>query len=185
MGQSTERQTRRKRQRGLRGLWARWYALVTAWLKLPIRQLGIHLVTLVLGLLTLSLLFNFTQQVIQSAALEAQRATLEARVNTLEAENLHMQGVVAYAESDAYVEHTARERLGFAREGDIVLLPQYVTPTPAAGAAPAEGFADAPGDQPLEEIALPAIEPPPVTPNWQGWWEAFTTPNEQRLLPGE
>jgi len=124
------------------------------------RRWGVHLATLAMALLTLSLLFNFTQQVIQSANLEAERAALEAEVAQLRAENTQMEAAAEHAESDAYVERIARERLGYAREGDIVILAQR----PPEPEAPAEH------DDPA---ALPTPAP---APNWHGWWEAFTAP---------
>jgi cell division protein FtsB len=129
-------------------------------LRRPLKDSGIHLVTLTLGVLTLSLLYNFTNQVIQSARLEARRVELEESVTQLEAENFRLQGAVEYAESDAHIERMARERLNYAREGDIVVLPLIPVPTPVAPAA-AEDTPD----------ALPRPTP---APNWQGWWNAFT-----------
>jgi cell division protein FtsB len=124
------------------------------------RRWGVHLATLAMALLTLSLLFNFTQQVIQSANLEAERAALEAEVAQLRAENTRMEAAAEHAESDAYVERIARERLGYARAGDIVILAQR-PPEPETPAEP-------------EDLA----PPPPLAPapNWQGWWDAFTNP---------
>jgi cell division protein FtsB len=150
-------------------------ALGASWLDMPLRQLGVYAITLVLGILTLSLLFNFIQQVTQSAALEARRAELEAQATALAGENVHLGGIVEYAESDAYVEHTARERLGYAREGDIVLLPDYTAP-------PQEPGSDLPVPEPDEPEAAP--KPPPPEPNWQRWWEAFATTNDHRLIAG-
>lgn len=105
------------------------------------------------------LLANFVGQVMQSARLETQRAELEAEVAQIRAANVEVEGAVAFTESDVYVERVAREQLGYAREGDVVLLPQLAPPT----AAPA-----APVDQ-----AAPAVPAPPATPNWQRWLEAF------------
>lgn len=143
---------------GNRLQWLR--ATVGRWSRLPFQQSGMHLVTLALGLLTVSLLINFVNQVIQSATLEARRATLQQEVQALEAENLHLRGAVEYVESDVYVERVAREQLGYAREGETVVLPRMLLPTPTPPAAPAAATAPQ----------------PTAVPNWQGWWEAFQAP---------
>jgi cell division protein FtsB len=125
-------------------------------------ELGGSILSLGLGLLMLTLIIlllaNFVGQVIQNARLEDQRIALEAEVAALEARNATRAGAIAFAESDVSVELLARERLGFARDGDTVLLPQ-LPPVAPAPAAPA-----------------PAPDPPPAeapAPNWMRWWRAF------------
>ncbi len=130
--------------------------------QLSLKWGGIHLLTLALALLTLSLLINFGGQVLQSARLEARKLSLATEVALLEAENQQLLGAVEYAESDANVERIAREQLGYAREGDIVILPQEPLPTPEPPAA------------------VPTPLPPSVsTPNWQRWWLTFFAPDEE------
>lgn len=126
-------------------------------MQLSPRQLGVHMFTFALVILTFSLMLNFISQVIQSSTLEARKTQLEAEVARLEAENRELQGAVAYALSDAYVEQAAREQLGYAREGEVVVLPQF----PPVEAAPQ-----------AEPEAAP-IAPPPLAPNWQRWWRAL------------
>ncbi len=121
-----------------------------------IRSSIVHLLTFALVLVTLSLLFSFVNQVVQSARLEQQRSVLEAEVATLEEENRQTQGAVDYAESDVHVEQVARGQLGYAREDEIVVLPQVALATPTAVA--------------LSPEALPMPTP---APNWQGWWQAL------------
>lgn len=127
------------------------------------RSGGRGLISLALGGLMLIaiglLLMSFVGQVIQSARLEENRASLEAEVADLRAANTNLEAAVAYAESDVNVERIAREQLGYAREGDTVLLPQLALPTPA----PADAGAAAPAPTP----AAPAI------PNAQRWWQAL------------
>ncbi|HMQ32154.1 MAG TPA: septum formation initiator family protein [Chloroflexaceae bacterium] len=121
--------------------------------------LTIGLAALMLILIGL-LVANFVGQVLQSARLENQRIALEAEVARMEAENGRLAGAVAFTESDVYVERVARGQLGYAREGDVVILPRLEAPT-----------AD-----PLEDAAPAATEgppQPPPTPNWRLWWEAF------------
>jgi cell division protein FtsB len=124
---------------------------------------------LTIGLAALMLIFigllvaNFVGQVMQSARLESQRAALEAEVAQIETENARLAGAVAFTESDVYVERVARSQLGYAREGDVVVLPRLVAPT----AAPASADETAPA----EAAPLPA-----APENWRLWWEAFFPP---------
>lgn len=127
------------------------------------RSGGRGLISLALGGLMLVaiglLLTSFVSQVIQSARLEENRAALEAEVAELRAANAHLEAAVAYAESDVNVERIAREQLGYAREGDTVLLPQLALPTPA----PEPAAADSPPPAPTA----------PAAPNAQRWWQAL------------
>lgn len=127
----------------------------------PLKHSGVHLITLALGLLTLSLLINFGNQVLQSTRLEAQRALLATEVVQLEAENAQLRSAVEYAESDTNVERIAREQLGYARAGDVVILPQFIEPTPMPTPV-------------TQEIVSPPVE----SANWRHWWEAFFPPPE-------
>ncbi len=135
---------------------ARLYQGLLSALTAPLRRSGTYLVTLALALLTLSLLINFGGQVLQSTRLEARRVSLATEVAQLEAENRALESAVEYAESNVNVERVAREQLGYTREGDIVILPQFpaAVPTPTA--------------VPPEVVSLP-VRPP----NWQQWWSAF------------
>ncbi|NJM06069.1 septum formation initiator family protein [Candidatus Gracilibacteria bacterium] len=121
---------------------------------------------MLLGLITVLLigilLVSFINQVIQSANLEAQRAALEVEVAELRRNNDELRAAVDYAESDVNVERIAREQLGYAREGDIVVLPQLVVPTPAATPPP----------------AATALEAPPTRANALRWWDILLTPQQ-------
>ena len=138
--------------------------------RLSVRQLlgGLHLNStsaLTIGLAALMLIFigllvvNFVGQVMQSARLESTRATLEGEVAQMQATNTRIEGAVTYTESDVYVEQVAREQLGYAHDGDTVILPRLVAPTPVPTANPA-----------APTTASPSV---PTTPNWQRWWQAF------------
>ena len=122
---------------------------------------GAHIVALGMVVLSLWMLASFVGQVITSAELERRTAALEAEIARLERENTVLSGEVAYAESPAYAERIAREQLGYAREGDTVVLPTYadVTPAPASSAS-----------QPL-----PA---PVVRSNLGAWADALFPPAE-------
>lgn len=111
--------------------------------------------------ISLWMLASFVGQVITSAQLERRRDALKAEIARLESQNAALQKDVAYAESPAYAERIAREQLGYAREGDTIIMPTFpeTTPTPAA--------------------PTPAPLPTP-TPraNWRGWADAlFPTPD--------
>lgn len=107
---------------------------------------------LVLVVLTLSLLAHFVRQVVQSTHLEARRVALETENALIEEDLVSLRGAVDYAESDVYVERVAREQLGYAREGDVVLVPQFAATAEEAEPAP---------------TALPLPSP---APNWHLWW---------------
>lgn len=131
---------------------------LVASIQVPLKRSGTHIVALVMLLLMLSLVIHFVNQVLQSAHLEAEREALATEVAQLEAENQQLLGAVEYVESDLYVERIAREELGYAREGETVVLPNFVEPTPTP-----------PPSTP--EVSL--LPPPTPQPNWQGWWESF------------
>ncbi len=103
------------------------------------------------------LIANFIGQVMQSARMETGRVAIQAEVEQLRAEQRTLKGAVDYAESDVNVERIAREQLGYARNGDTVILPQTIAPTPAPVPA-----------------AAPAPPPAPAQPsNVRRWWDAF------------
>jgi cell division protein FtsB len=149
----------------VRPLAAQLHERVAAHAQTASRAFSGSILSLFLGLVMLLLigllLSNFVGQVIQGARLEDQRAALAAEVAALEAQNATLRGAVEFAESDVSVERIAREQLGYAREGDIVLLPQLPTAAPPALAPPAA---------PVE--LLPA-EAAAAAPNWARWWGAF------------
>lgn len=126
------------------------------------RQPGIYLVTMVMLAISLWMLASFIGQVVTSAQLERREAELRAEIAELEAEKLALEQQVAYAESPAYAEQIAREQLGLAREGDIVILPSFpdVTPTPSV-----------PTPEPLPQ--------PTPLPNWRGWQQALFPAHSQ------
>ncbi|MCU0494390.1 MAG: septum formation initiator family protein [Chloroflexaceae bacterium] len=125
----------------------------------PFRNGTLNLITILLVLLIGSLLINFGTQVVQSSRLESQRLALVAQVGQMQQDNLQLQGLVEYAESDANVERMAREQLAMARDGDVVILPQMQAPEERPAAA--------------SPSPLPTA---PEVPNWRRWWDAFAPP---------
>jgi cell division protein FtsB len=117
---------------------------------------GAQLVALAMIVLSLWMLASFVGQVLTSAQLERRREALEAEIARLESENARLEVNVAYAESPAYAEQIAREQLGYAREGDVVVLPTFPEALPSPETAPAQ----------------PLPLPPPRT-NLTGWAAAL------------
>jgi cell division protein FtsB len=117
--------------------------------------------TLGLVALSLSLLASFVGQVITSAQMERRKDELRGEIAQLEAENAALKDRVAFAESPVYAERAAREQLGYAREGDTVILPTF----PQSTAVPAMPSAVSPIS-------------PTTEPNWRGWARALFPPAE-------
>src|SRR5689334_25169475 len=110
---------------------------------------GARLIALGLVALSFWLLAHFVSQVIEGARMDHQIAEQQAANARIEADNAALKERVIYAESPAYAEQIAREQLGYAREGDTVILPTL--PEQAA----------------LPPAAAPAPLPPPrPEPNW-------------------
>lgn len=124
----------------------------------PFKRNGMHILMLLLIVLTASLLVSFVHQVMKSSRLEAKKHELATEVTELEAETRRLQDAVEYAESDSYVERVAREQLGYSREGDTVIFPQFRSPTPETQDKPSH---------------TQVRSSPHARPNWQRWWEAL------------
>jgi cell division protein FtsB len=117
---------------------------------------GARLVALVLVALSLWLLANFIGQVIASARMDRQIVEKQAEMTKAEAELASLNDQVAFAESPAYAEQVAREQLGFARQGDTVVLPTLPERKAAVVAA----------------VPAPLPAPAPQA-NWRGWVRAL------------
>lgn len=127
---------------------------------------GVRLVVLILVILALGLLVNFVSQVVAGAQLSRQIEERQTEIALLAAENERLQDQLEFAQSPAYAEQIAREQLGFAREGDTVILPT---------------LPDRPADQPTE--APEPLPEPTLIPNWQGWVHAFFSDDLQSTIP--
>jgi cell division protein FtsB len=113
-----------------------------------------------MAVLIVMLMINLGNQVVQSARLESDRSALQAEVDRLRNETEQLAAAVEHAESDVHVERVAREQLNYAREGDVVVLPQVVIPTPAPTPAP-----------------VASLPEPPTIANWQRWYVALFPSN--------
>ncbi|MFQ3663160.1 MAG: septum formation initiator family protein [Chloroflexaceae bacterium] len=126
---------------------------------------GFSVLSLALGGIMLVLIalltVNFVGQVVQAARLESRRAELEAEVARIKAENAVLEGAVAFTESDVYAERIAREQLGYAREGDIVIFPRQAPVLP---------------QPPPDADADPSALTPARVENWWLWWLALFPP---------
>lgn len=120
---------------------------------------GVVIATIVLVVLSLWLLVGLVDQVITGTRQERLIAAREQELATIVAQNNALGTAVAYATSPAYAEQVAREQLGYAKEGDTVILPSFPQVTPTAA-------------QPT-----PAALPTPLTEtNLRGWVGAFFPP---------
>ncbi|HMO57067.1 MAG TPA: septum formation initiator family protein [Roseiflexaceae bacterium] len=117
---------------------------------------GVHLLTLAMVLISLWMLAGFVSQVIASAQLERRRDALSSEVASIQATNVAIQRTVEFAESPAYAEQVARDQLGYAREGDIVIFPTIPEATP-----------------PADTSATPPLPAPAPQPNWYRWLQVL------------
>ncbi|NWG22722.1 MAG: septum formation initiator family protein [Chloroflexi bacterium] len=130
-------------------------------LRRPDRRIGnagVHVLTLGMVVLSLWMLASFIGQVMTGAQLERRREALIAENARIEAANIALRSEVEYAESPAYAEQIAREQLGLAAEGDVVVLPTFAD-RPAAEVVPTP-------------VPLPAPTP---QPNWRAWVQALAS----------
>ncbi|NJN19364.1 MAG: hypothetical protein HC822_25485 [Oscillochloris sp.] len=143
--------------RSLPRLWAGLVAQVQHNLRTGGRGLVFFAIGAVMLAMIGLLVANFVDQLMLSVRLDEQIVTMEQTVTALATDLNTLRDAVAYAESDVNVERIAREQLGYARDGDVVLLPQLPTPTLP----------------PLQPPAAAAPAAPPQPDNWQRWWQAL------------
>jgi cell division protein FtsB len=125
---------------------------------------GRRLATLVLVLLSASMAVNFGELIVRGAEVQQKIARQRERNEAHRAEKAHLEALLGYYRSPVHVEMVAREQLGYAREGETVLLPQFVdAPAEAPPLPPTDAGAPAPAEVP----------PAPLAPNWLRWWQAF------------
>lgn len=126
---------------------------------------------LVLLVVAGSLLVGFVRMTWTLHQIKQEQVQEQVKLAEAQAVAAERKGEAEFRESDVYAEQAAREQLGFARDGDTVILPTVVipvTPTPA------------PTSQAAVPSAAPAaIEDERVT-NYDRWWQAlFPDPGTQ------
>ena len=102
---------------------------------------------------------NFVNQIIRQAQLEQYRDTLALEVAQQTTRNAQIKQQVEYVESSEYAELVAREQLGYARPGDMVMMPTYPNQTSESA------------DAATTQQDAPAAVTGPMQPNWQRWWQ--------------
>jgi cell division protein FtsB len=81
-------------------------------------------------------MLSFAQLVLTAYRLQVQAQALRERLATLQAEHQHLQAELRYWQSDEALEKLARERLGWVKPGETLVLVPAPRPTPTAVAAP-------------------------------------------------
>lgn len=124
---------------------------------------------LVLVLIAGSLLVGFVRMTWTLQQIKQAQAQAEAKVAEAKQVALQRKGEAEYRESDVYAEQAAREQLGYARDGDTVILPTVVAPVPPTTVPTVQPEASAPVDVADDPAA-----------NYQRWWAAlFPEPERQ------
>jgi len=125
---------------------------------------GLYLISGGIGLIAAWVAVGFIGQVTTGAQLERRVMAYRAEITAIAATNTAIARMVQYAASPAYAERVARETLGYAREGDAVLLParlqRAATPTATIAAEP-----EPPPGDPGSLVRL--------RPNWQRWLDVL------------
>ncbi|KAB8142758.1 septum formation initiator family protein [Chloroflexia bacterium SDU3-3] len=120
---------------------------------------GVLIATAALVMLSLWLLVGLVEQVLTGARQDALLVQRRDEIATIEAQNSLLATQVAVATSPAYAAQVAREQLGYAAEGDTVILPSFPQVTPIAS----------------DPTPAPIPAPSPQA-NWRGWASAFFPP---------
>jgi cell division protein FtsL len=93
-----------------------------------LQRAGVTLLLLALLFLAGGLMVGFVRMAWQEHQINRAIDEQESQNAQQVARNRQLQGEAEHAESDVAVERAARERLGMAREGEMVLLPTVVLP---------------------------------------------------------
>ena len=114
--------------------------------------------TIILLVVSVLFVYNFVVQVVRQTQLEQYRDRIAQNVVRLRDQNTTLSRSVTYFESRDYAESVAREQLGYARTGDIVMMPTF--PDKLSTTAPVDPV-----------IPTPAA---PTEPNWLRWWNMLS-----------
>jgi len=100
---------------------------------------------------------SFVNLVVRHAQLEQYKATLQSDIIELEASNAELLQQAEYFESADYAERVAREQFGYARVGDVVLMPTFPERTVLKSTP----------------TATTPSSVTPTEPNWVDWLRLF------------
>ena len=106
------------------------------------------------------LVIDFSQRIVEGQQKVSDQRTLEAEIATLEQDHKQLEADKTYYGSEAYVEAWAHDQGKMVRDGEVLVVPLYSRPTPAAGATATEA---APESQ-RTQATIPA---------WRVWWTLF------------
>lgn len=131
----------------------------TIWRRLFSGRRRLSPATIIMVVIFLLFAVNFVNQIIRQAQLEQYRDSLAVAVSQQVVRNATLKQQVEYVESSEYAELVAREQLGYARTGDVVMMPTY--PNQISESV----------DSPTMLQGTLATMPMPAQPNWQRWWQ--------------
>jgi cell division protein FtsB len=128
---------------------------------------GARLVLLTLVVLAGGLLIGFVRMTWNEHKINQESQQQLAANEAQRHRNQILKGEAEFRESPMYAEQAAREQLGMARDGEMVLLPTVVLPAPAVVPQPSAA-----------PVVVPALgEPlPQDMPNYQRWWQSLFPP---------
>jgi cell division protein FtsB len=131
----------------------------TIWRRLFSGRRRLSPATIIMVVVFLLFAVNFVNQIIRQAQLEQYRDSLAVEVAEQAVRNAELKREVEYIESSEYAELVAREQLGYARPGDVVMMPTYPNQTSES--------VDTASVLPDTVATTPAS----AQPNWQRWWQ--------------
>ncbi|MFZ9859279.1 MAG: FtsB family cell division protein [Roseiflexaceae bacterium] len=131
----------------------------TIWRRLFSGRRRLSPATIIMVVVFLLFAVNFVNQIIRQAQLEQYRDSLAVEVAEQTARNAELKREVEYVESSEYAELVAREQLGYARPGDVVMMPTYPNQTSDSV------------ESSMSIRGATSIVTTPSQPNWQRWWQ--------------
>ncbi len=131
----------------------------TLWRRLFSGRRRLSPTTIIMVVVFLLFAANFVNQIIRQAQLEQYRDALAREVAEQATLNATIKRQVDYVESSEYAELVAREQLGYARSGDVVIMPTYPDVT-----------TDTSDVRTATQASMPTTTTP-TQPNWQRWWQ--------------
>ena len=121
----------------------------------PFLRFGVrHLLLAGLVIIVSMVLLSFGRIMWMGYELTQRAEQIRGEIVQLEDENQRLQAELEYLRTDEAAEELAREKLGWARPGDTVLVVSSEESEVVPAAKPA-----------------PSAEPTPADPIWQRWWQ--------------